>query len=92
MKATEQYILSYESVNLNFRVVQNLCVKARLSAKLYKKMNFFIFLQIKLIFTLAGLAYSLHTIKNFREISNKLSKNSFNSPVIRPNKCLAKQD
>ena len=49
-------------------------------------------MQIKLIFTLAGLAYYLHTIKNFREISNKLSKNSFNPPVIRPNKCLAKQD
>ena len=38
------------------------------------------------------MAYCLHTTKNFREISNKLSKNSFNSPVIRTNKCLAKQD
>ena len=42
--------------------------------------------------TLAGMAYCLHTTENFREISNKLSTNSFNSPVIRTNKCLAKQD
>ena len=38
------------------------------------------------------MAYCLQTTKNFRKILNKLSKNSFNSPVIRTNKCLAKQD